>query len=150
EAGDNDINVSGGNAGAHFVTTAAGAQGVTDGGSYRVDLYVVKRTTVDAWGTSSGTNWYTTGGYLARYYNDAKPAANHLAATEKNPVMGVALTLSVSNNFVTQAGTRYFTTDMLTLAGASQTSTGVAGAAITPPPPPAGQGTFSGMGGGIT
>jgi hypothetical protein len=148
-AGDSDIAVKGANAGAHFVETGAGAQNVSGGTSYRIDIFALKRTVVDGWSSQSGINWYANGGYLARFYSDAKPADNNLAFTEMSPVPGVQLLLGSMAQVPPAA--RYFSTDLKTL-DATATSTSAVGAVLAPPPPAAQNhtGTFTGMGGGIS
>jgi hypothetical protein len=137
--------------GTNFMTTGSGGSNVLAGKSYRIDTYVLQRSTVDKWTMQTGFDWFTNGGYIARYYNDPKPPDTLPAATETHPIAGVSMTQqNMTGTFVTLMPPQamYFTTDMATLSP-SATSTGVAGAAMTPAPP-GGIATYSGMGGGIT
>jgi hypothetical protein len=126
-----------------WVTAGSGAQNVRENKSYRVDGYAIPRTLVNTWNTQSSTDWVASGGYLARYFSDAKPPENNLAATEASPVMGVQLTQMGTVKVPPNA--YYFTTDLSTLS-ATNTSTGAAGAALFKA---VAINTYSGMGGGI-
>jgi hypothetical protein len=126
-----------------FVTAGSGAQNVSTG-SYRVDGYVIPRTLVDTWNTQTSTDWFASGGYLARYFNDPKPAGTNLAAIETHPVAGVQLTQM--NTVKLPPAANYFTTDLSTLSPTAM-STGVAGAALFKAQL---INTYSGMGGNIS
>lgn len=133
---------------ATFVNTATGAAGVTANNQYTVDAYTIPKAVTDSWKTTGGLdiNNPTTGGaYVGIYYSDTKPAPTNLVFNEKTPVMGVQM---VKDNAANPPGTKYFTTDLLTLG--TGTSTSAIGAAVVPSPITGGFPSFSGMGGGIT
>ena len=144
-AGDSDI--ASGNKGANFVSAASGAQGIAMGGIYLVDIYALTRTTVMGWGMSApgNTDWYTSGGYISKFYSDPKPDPTMLSATETNPVSGVAVSLPSGTNNPVDTSTVYFSTD-LSKVDTTLTTTSAIGAGISPPPT-GNIATFSGSGG---
>jgi len=127
-----------------FVNAASGAQNVQAGKSYRVDAYVIQRSTVNAWNTAGGTDWISSGGYMARYFNDPKPPETNLTANETHAVMGVQLTKG--GTIQNPPAVQYFGADLATL-NPDLTSTGPAGAAIFKA---TGITTYSGTGGGVS
>ncbi|MCU1282294.1 MAG: hypothetical protein JWM53_5840, partial [bacterium] len=72
---------------------ATGARGLSSSGGdqYRVDAYAVKKSDTDAW-AASGFDISAGGGVVAKFYKDAKPAANLLIANETMKAAGVTLT----------------------------------------------------------
>jgi hypothetical protein len=139
------------NNGTTIVTSGVGGSGVQPGKSYRVDGYAVQRTTVQGWSDATGVDWFAQGGYIARYYNDPKPVGTNLAANETHPVAGVTMANVDSNGHLiplAPPNAMYFSTD-LTKLDKTMTVTGVAGAAIAPPPVD-GIASFGGSGGGLT
>ena len=143
-AGDNDI--TGMNQGVTFVAAASGAQAIAAGGIYLVDIYALTRKTVDGWTNAPGGNgWYASGGYLSKFYSDAKPDPTMLSATETSPVSGVAVSLPTGTTNPTNPATVYFSTDLSTL-DPSLKMTSAIGAGISPPPV-GNIATFSGSGG---
>jgi hypothetical protein len=146
--GDADLGTT--NNGAKYVTTGSGGQNIDAGKSYRIDGYVIERTQVDAWKTQTGFDWFASGGYIAKFYSDPKPADTVLAATETKSVMGVQLTVANMTGVFNPVGpptAMYFSTDLATLSSTA-TATSAVGAVIAVPP--AQPGNYSGMGGSIT
>jgi hypothetical protein len=145
--GDPDFTDSTKNLGLNFVAAASGAQNVASG-TYRVDVYALKRTTVDGWGKTSagGVGWYTSGGYVSKFYSDLQPDQTDLEAIETHPIAGVTVTAPSGSANPPASGTVYFSTDLSTVdTSLNATTTGVA-SAITPPPPD-NVANFSGSGG---
>ena len=145
-AGDADLEMPNA-AGATYISAASGAQNVSAGNIYRVDIYALTRVTLTGWGNTApgGTDWYTSGGYIAKFYSDTKPDPTNLAATEMNPVSGVSVSTPSGSTNPVDTSSVYFGADLNTIA-VGATSTSAIGAAITPPP--AGNiTTFSGSGG---
>lgn len=143
-AGDADLENGSGGAGVTFVSAASGAQNVAAGNIYVVDVYALLRSTVNGW-ANSGTDWYTSGGYVSKFYSDAKPDPTMLSATETHPVSGVSVSEPSGTGNPVDMSSLYFSTDLSTI-NKSLTATTAVGAAISPPP--AGNiTTFSGSGG---
>lgn len=114
---------------ANMVATATGDQGITGGNQYRLDAYAVKMADAAGWGFDIATG----GGYIAKYYKDAKPAQNLLIANETMPLAGVTLT----KNGAPDPGTKYFNATLTAIDNAL-TVTGTSGVAIVPSPIPNG------------
>jgi hypothetical protein len=141
-----DMDLSGANTGTTLVSAASGAQNVAAGGSYLVDVYVLPRGIVDGWGkTSGGQDWYTTGGYISKFYSDAKPDPTLLSAFETHPVMGVQVTEPSGTSNPPDSDSAYFGADLAHIA-VGATSTSAIGAGISPPPMN-NVANFSGLGG---
>jgi hypothetical protein len=124
---------------ANNVAAATGAQGLASG-QYTVDAYSLKKTDVAGWGFDITTG----GGYIAKFYHDAKPAPNLLIANEMTKVPGVTLT----KDGAAAAGAKYFN-DTLTAIDPLLTVTGNSGVAIVASPIATGGmfPVFSGTGG---
>ena len=147
--GESDLATT--NKGTTYVTSGVGGSDIQADKSYRVDGFVVRRTTVQGWTDATGVDWFTTGGYLTRFYNDPKPPSTNLAATETHPVAGVVLNNVDGMGKLTPLAppnAMYFSTD-LTKLDKTATSSGVAGAAIAAPPA-GGIASFTGSGGSLT
>ena len=110
---------------ATMTATATGAQGIAGGNQYHVDAYAVKKADSDAWGFDIATG----GGYIAKFYKDAKPAPTLLIANETMPTAGVTLT----KDGAPAAGAKYFN-DTLTAIDNALTATGPSGVAIVASP----------------
>jgi hypothetical protein len=131
---------------ATLVPTATGDSGIAAGNQYRLDAYAVKMADAAGW-AASGFDISTGGGYIAKFYKDAKPAPNLLIANETMPAAGVTL---LKNNS-TDPSTKYFNATLTAIDNAL-TVTGTSGVAImsSPIPPNSGFPNFTGMGGGIS
>jgi hypothetical protein len=123
-----------------YVNTGTGAQGIVSGGKYRVDAYATPKSVQTTW-FMNGFDINPSGGYLAKYYLDTKPAPTALIANETMPAAGVTLTKDGSPN---PAGIKYFNTDLTNFSTGTATTT--VGAAIVPIPVTGGSfPTISGM-----
>ncbi len=132
--------------GSGHIVAATGDQGIAGGGKYRVDAYVLNKSTTDSWKSTGSFDIATGGAYVAKFYNDPKPPVTLLIANEKNPVMSVVLTDGAGTPV---AGTKYFSTDLKTL-GAGTSTSAVGAAVVAAPVMGSNFPMFSGMGGGIT
>jgi hypothetical protein len=127
---------------ATMTAAGTGAQNVSAGNQYVVDLYAIKKADSDAWG--GGFNVATGGAYIAKFYSNMKPDPKILLATQDTtPVAGVTLT----KDSAPAAGAQYFN-DTLSAIDTNLMATGASGVAIVASPIPMGGSfpNFSGTG----
>jgi hypothetical protein len=126
---------------ATYVKAAAADQGVSNGNIYRIDGYVLPKSVTDGWKQQLDIS--VGGPYVAKFYNDPKPANTLLIADEKNPVADVQLV--DGTNMMPLAGAKYFDTSLTTIS-ATATATSAVGAAIVAAPVTGSFPSFSGKG----
>ena len=128
-----------------YMLTASGANMISGGQTYRLDLFVVEKSTVANWdtqaGLAGGNTFEANGGYVARF-RDAMG----------NPVAGVQLTfqgtvLPPSEAFYFKGSMK---DDLSTLDKTLTMTDANAGAAIDLASTANGLGPYNGMGGGVT
>jgi hypothetical protein len=117
----------------------AGATVMVAGRIYKVDLYTIKRQTVEAWKQQTGLDYVGLGVYVGCYYGDPPPAATE--NTMKNATMPVS-GVQITENGVVPANAKYLSSPTMVGTG---TSTSANGCALLPAP--ANISLYGGMGG---
>jgi hypothetical protein len=113
---------------------------VTAGKSFKLDAFVVERSTVAGWEQQTGLS-YANGAYVALYVNSPVETGT----TVENPTTGFTAGVKVLENGVTPASTRYFGANRSTIDPTAMQTSSVGGGIVAVT-----RGairTYSGMGG---
>lgn len=130
-------------AGSGYVLTGVAAQNIVAGQSYRIDGYVLARAVVDGWSAQTGSDWYASGAYVARFFGERRANGDDWSIFEKTPIAGVQL----MQDGAPASAARYFGATVTTI-DPTATMTGASGGAILPAPGGT-LSTFTGSGAGI-
>lgn len=98
---------------------------VTQGKSFKLDAFVLERSTVTGWEAQSGQS-YANGAYVALYVNSPVESGT----TVDNSTTGFTAGVQVKENGVTPASTKYFGANRATIDGAASQTSAVGGGIV--------------------
>jgi hypothetical protein len=121
--------------------SGAGAQVMVGGKIYKVDVYIIKKSRVEAWKTQTGVDYPTIGAYIPCFYGDLPGLPED--ATQAHATMPIAgVRLFAQGSPMAFPNTKYFDNPQTVNAAATMTTANGCGIVQAPP-----ISVFTGMGG---